>query len=294
MAINAAQKYLMYFDDVYKRESVTRFLETPSSLYEFKGANTVLINKLTISGNYDYSKSSGYSAGTVNNAWDSYTLDMDRGVKLPIDAVDAEEAHISAAKINDTYLREKFFPELDLYRFTKIYTDINGGAVSGTNIVEGTLDFDNVVAAIDAAIAVLDNAEVPKDMRIMFVSENTYQNMKQSGEVTNTRIITANSKILNRDIEVFDNMPLVRVPSSRFNSAATFGAGSNTTTGEAINFMIVYRNALMAIIKRSVLRIFSPDQQTDVDGWLMTARNYHGLNCYTNKQAGIFIHKKEA
>lgn len=294
MPITAAQQYLDYFDEVYKQASVTRFLETPADMYEFKGVNTVLINKLTISGNYDYSKSSGYTAGTVANDWDSYTLAMDRGVKLPIDAVDAEEARITAARINNTYLREKFFPELDLYRFTKMYTDIAGSAVAGTNIVSATLSFDNVVNAIDTGIAVLDNAEVPKDGRILFVSETTYQNMKKSGEVYNTRLITGNSQVLNRDIEIFDNMPLMRVPAGRFNSAATFGAGSNTLTGQYINFIILYRPALMAIIKRNVLRIFSPEQQTDVDGWLMTARNYHGLNVYTNKVAGVYIHKKAA
>ena len=292
MSMYYASQYLTYFDEVYKRESVTRFLETNPNVYEFKGANQVLVNKLTVSGNYDYSKASGYSPGTVANEWDAYTLDMDRGVKIPLDAVDADEARVTAAKIMDTYLREKFFPELDLYRFTAIYADIYASAVTGTNIVEGTPTADSVVDDIDAGIELLDDAEVPKANRVIFISENSYRMLKNSGEFFKTRIATEMSKTLNREIESLDGHFLIRVPSSRFNTAATFGSGSNTTTGTAINFMICHIPAIMAIIKRSVLRIFTPEQNLDSDGFLMTARNYHGCNVFENKVAGVYINKR--
>ncbi len=294
MSMNYASQYLTYFDEVYKRESVTRFLETNPAVYEFKGANQVLVNKLTVSGNYDYSKASGYSAGTVSNEWDAYTLEMDRGVKIPLDAVDADEARVTAAKIMDTYLREKFFPELDLYRFTAIYATIYASAVTGTNIVEGTPTADSVVDDIDAGIELLDDAEVPKANRVIFISENSYRMLKNSGEFFKTRIATEMSKTLNREIESLDGHFLVRVPSSRFNTAATFGSGSNSTTGTAINFMICHIPAIMAIIKRSVLRIFTPEQNLDSDGFLMTARNYHGCNVFENKVAGVYINKRAA
>lgn len=289
-----AKKYLSYFDDVYKMESVTRIMETPPLAYEFKGANQVLINKLTVSGNYDYNKSSGYNAGTVSNEWDAYTLGMDRGLKLAIDAVDSDEAQVTAAKIQDNFLREKFFPELDLYRFTKIYTDIAGSGVAGTNIVEATPTADTVINDIDAGIEILDDAEVPKSGRVIFISENSYRMLKNSGEFFKTRVATEMSKVLNREIEALDGHFLIRVPSSRFNTAANFGAGSNTLTGTSINFLICYLPAIMAIIKRSVLRIFTPEQNLDSDGYLMTSRNYHGCNVYENKVAGVYINKRAA
>lgn len=289
-----AKKYLDYFDEVYKMESVTRMLETDPNVYEFKGTNQVLINKLTVSGNYTYSKSSGYTAGSASNEFDAYSLSMDRGVKIPIDAVDSDEAHVTAAKIANTFLREKFFPELDLYRFTAIYTDIAGSPVAGTNIVEGTPTEDTVMDDLDAGIELLDDAEVPKSNRIIFISENTYRKLKNSGEIFKTRLATEMSKTLNREIESLDGHFLVRVPSSRFNTAATFGSGSNTLTGTSINFMIVHAPAIMAIIKRSVLRIFTPEQNLDSDGFLMTTRNYHGCRVFENKVSGVYIHKRAA
>lgn len=289
-----AKQYLDYFDDVYKLESKTRLLETNPSKYKFMGANQVLVNKLTVSGNYDYSKTTGYSAGSASNEWDAYTLAMDRGVKIPIDAVSSEEARVTAAKIMDSYLREKFFPELDQYRYSRIYSVINASAVSGTNIVEGTPTVDTCMNDIDAGIEVLDDAEVPQEGRIMYVSENFYRLLKNSGEFFKIRMAEQMSKVLNRNINTIDDVPLIRVPSSRFNSAFTFGSGSNTATGEAINFMIIHVPAIMAVIKRNVLRIFTPEQNLDSDGYLMTARNYHGLNVYENKVSGVYIHKRAA
>jgi len=294
MAMSYAKKYLNYFDDVYKVASVTRLLETPQMAVEFKGNNQVLVNTMTLSGNYDYSKSSGYTGGTVSNAWVAYELEMDRGLKIPIDAVDSDEARVTAAKIQDTYLRTKFFPELDLYRFTKIYSDLNGSAVSGTNIVEGTMTNDNIVNSLDAGIHLMNDAEVPKENRIIFISETSYRRLKGSGEFFKIKDATTKSRILDRSVEVYDGHILIPVPQSRFNTAATFGAGSNTTTGTNINFIIAFAPAIMAIIKRNVLRIFTPEQNLDSDGYLMTARQYHGCNLYSNKVAGVYINKEAA
>lgn len=294
MAMDYALKYLNYFDDIYKRESVTRILETDPIQYEFKGANQVLVNKITVSGNSDYNKATGYAAGSVANEFDAYSLAMDRGLKIPLDAVDSEEALVTAMKVQDSYLREKFFPELDLYRFTKIYYDINASGVSGTNIVEGTPDEDTVINDIDAGIELLDDAEVPKMGRVIFISENTYRMLKNSGEFYKTRVATEKSTILNREVDSLDGHFLIRVPSTRFNTAATFDAGSNSLTGTSINFMIAHIPAIMAIIKRNVLRIFTPEQNLDSDGFLMTARQYHGCNVYENKVAGVYINKRAA
>lgn len=293
MSNEYASQYLNYFDEVYKMESVTRLLETDPSNLEFKGSNQVFVNMLTVSGNYTYDRSGGYTGGSVANEWEGYTLAMDRGVKLPIDAVDAEEARITAAKIMDVYLKTKFFPELDLYRFTKMYTDLLASDIAGTNIVEGTPDEDTVVADLNAGIEALDDAEVPKTGRIIFISENSYRMLKNSGEFFKTRISNERSTILDSNVDSLDGHFLIRVPSGRFNTAATFGSGSNTLTGTSINFIVLHAPAIMAVIKRNVLRIFAPEQNKDSDGFVMTARNYHGLNIYENKMQGVYIHKRE-
>lgn len=292
MAYDFAKQYLAYFDQVYKVSSKTAILETGKDKYKPLGADQILVNNLTVSGNYDYSRTTGYSSGSVSNAWTAYSLDMDRGLKLSVDAMDLEEARITASKIQDVYLKEKFFPELDKYRFSKIYSIMSGdGDVSSTNIASGTPTNDNVIELLDTGIAQLNDSEVPAEQQVIFMSETTYKALKGSGDFYKTKVITEKSTMLNREVESLDGRFIIRVPQSRFKTAYTFGEGSVTATGDNINFMIVHVPAILAVIKRSVLRIFTPDQNMDSDGFVMNSRQYHGLNIFTNTRPGIYIHK---
>lgn len=288
MSIVKAQQYLNYVDEIYKKEGLTRLLETNGNAYKPVSSNIVLVNNVTLSGCYTYSRASGYAAGAVNNTWDSYTLEMDRGVKVQIDTMDSEEARIQAPYLASKWLRESLLPELDLYRFTKIKADF---ATNGGSVVEANLTYDTALDAIDTAVETMNDNEVPQN-RVMFVSENMYKLMKQSGDFFNVRMSQQNNGIIGRDIETFDNMPLVRVPVGRFNTAATFGEGTNTLTGKAINFMIVDPNAVIAIIKHNVMRVITPEYNGDADGYIVQCRAYHGCSVLKNKNNGIYIHSK--
>lgn len=292
MAYDYAKRYLSYFDDVYAKNATSRILETPSMAYEFLGVSQILVNTITVDGASDYSRTTGYASGSVANSYVAYDLSMDRGVKFSIDAMDLDEAQITSAKVMNTYLTTKFFPELDKYRYSKIYTDLSGSSLSGTNIVEATLTSADILSAIEDGINVLNEAEVPKDNRVIFITETMYSTLMKSSEIDTTRVITEMSNVYNREITKYNGHVFITVPTDRFNSAYTFGAGTITATGEDMNFMIVHLPAILAVIKRNVLRMFSPEQNQDSDGWLMVNRLYHDLHIFSNKFAGTYIHKK--
>jgi hypothetical protein len=292
MSITYTTQYLNYFDEVYKAESKTRLLETPQDALKFMDAHTVAVNKLTVSGNYTYSRTTGYAAGSADNAWSTYNLAMERGLGINYDALDVNEAKVTAQNILNNYLRTSYFPELDQYRFSRIYSVINGSSVAGTNIVEGTPTADTIFNDLDAGIELLDDAEVPRDNRILFISENSYRMMKNSGEIFKIKVVGQQSRILDRELESYDGHFIIRVPSSRFNTAFTFGEGSVTSTGKAINFMLVHAPAIMAVIKRSVMRIWTPEENLDADAYRVAARTTHGADVYDNKVSGVYIHKR--
>jgi hypothetical protein len=289
MAINYAKQYTDFVDEVYKQASLTRFLETPSTQYKPVNGNTILINSITVTGCKTYSRTTGYPAGTVANTWADYTLDMERGIKVPIDVMDMEEARIEGGRIANTWLRESFFPELDLYRFTKIYTDF---VAAGGSAVDADLTYDTAIDAIDTGIKTMNDNEVPKEGRLVFVSPNYMKLLKQSGEWYYNRTVQQNNGIVNRNITVFDDMPIIEVPSGRFNSAATFGEGTNTLTGKAINFMIVHQPSVIAVIKHSSLKIIPTEVNGDSDGIIVATREYHGCSLLDNKALkGVYIHR---
>jgi hypothetical protein len=119
--------------------------------------------------------------------------------------------------------------------------------------------------------------------------------MKQSGEFFNVRI--ANSKVIDRDIETFDGMPLIRVPKNRFYNTCTISAtdGYSIPGGsKALNFVIADKNAICAVKKYENPKIVSPANNNDADAYIYGYRTYHDLFVPDNKTDGIYIHAESS
>lgn len=129
----------------------------------------------------------------------------------------------------------------------------------------------------------------------MFVSNTMYKLMKQSGEWFNARIASEMNGILNREIQVFEGMPLIKVPSARFCNNFDFSATdgfSKATGSKDLNFVICDRNAVQAVVKYQKPKIVAPEYNTDGDFYVYGYRINHDLFSPTNKQAFVYIHAK--
>ena len=155
-----------------------------------------------------------------------------------------------------------------------------------------TVGSTDVPALIDVAEQTLGDDEVPVEGRILFVSEKAYAGIKAKI----TRIL-ANERGVNKEIEVYDDMPVVRVPKSRFNTAITLNDGTAdfgytvTAGGYPINFMIVHPDAVLPVVKHEIPRIFTPAQNINADAFLFQLRVYHDMFVLDNKVKGIYMHR---
>ena len=180
-------------------------------------------------------------------------------------------------------LRPMIIPEKDAYRFSKLVT------LCGMD-VEANLTYDTVLNAIDTGVEALEN-NMAGSRRVLYVSNGTYKLMKQSGELFNSRIVTQMNAEINREIMMFDNMPIIRVPSSLFNQICTLSATDGFTgSGKALNFMIVDIDAVAAPVKYLNPKIISPEMNADNDAFVFGFRVYHDLFVPTNKLNNIYIH----
>lgn len=165
----------------------------------------------------------------------------------------------------------------------------SGVTTASADITIGTTDCPSL---IDTAEQVMGDDEVPTEGRILYVSEKFYAGIKSKI----TRIL-ANENGVNREIEVFDGMPVVRVPKNRFNTAITLYDGSTnfgyavTAGGYAINFMIVHPSAVLPIVKHEVPRIWTPAQNINADAYKFDLRVYHDCFVLDQKVKGIYVHK---
>ena len=293
--IALAQKYLPLLDEVYKAESKTAILDMDSLRLDFINANTVKIYQLTTGALGNYSRATGFPAKDLTGTWETFTLSQDRGASFTVDAMDEDETlNLTVGATMSTFMRTAVIPEIDQYRFAK-YAGAAKLSATGT-ITPGTTD---VADAIALAEQELGNAEVPIEGRILFVSELAYRALK--GNITR---YLANENGVNKNIEVFDDMRVIRVPSGRFNTAATIGDNGFTQGGVAINFMIIHPSAVAQVVKHEVPRIFAPTENLLADAYKIDYRIYHdaftiehGTVQATSAHGqtnGIYLHKAGA
>lgn len=290
-SISYPVKYLEMLDRIYKASAATSILEAAASQYRLstEDEKTLYLKKMSLQGLGDYSRANGYDSGDVTISWEAHTFAIDRSKKFNLDAMDAMEAYTQITEVAAEFQRTHVIPEIDAYRFEKICTLCSLD-------VSADLTDDTAIAAVDTAIKTLDDAEVPQEGRIMFMSNEMYSLMKQSGEFINTRLIE-NPSAINRNITSFDGMPLVKVPTARFYNNFDFaasGAGGFAAAAGAknINFIIAYAPAVLGIIKHSAPKIITPEANQSYDGWSYAYRMYHDLFIPENKLSGVYIHTK--
>lgn len=285
------QQYITgILDEVYKRTSVSAILDMDSELVrDIEGMpGTVQIPSISFSGGLaDYNKSTGAVAGDVTLEWQAFKLTKDRARKFTIDSVDnMESAGVALANLASQFMRVHVIPEIDAYRFG-IYA---GKAPSGQKVA-AAISNATIEGAIETGIETLMDNEVPKENLVLFMSNAAYTQLK--GAVKGNRLLTGRDVTLG--VANYDDVPVYLVPSGRFNDKVSLTAsGGFTTSGNAINFLLMDRASAVQVVKHTATRLFAPQENIEVDGYQWRYRVYHDAFVPDNKANGIYLHTAAA
>lgn len=287
-----AERYLPIMDEVYKEASKTSILDAANSRVRFTGGDSVELYKVALNGLADYNRNSGYVNGAATGTWEKLTMAYDRARKFLVDRqTDEETLGMAFGTMAGEFIRTAVVPEVDALRFKKYFA--SAGTTANAAITVGTTD---VPGLIDTADQVMSDKEVPHEGRILFVSEKCYAGLKAKI----TRYI-ANEGVVNRNVEMYNDMRVIRVPEGRFYTDITLNDG--TTSGQTaggfvgktgaykLNFMIVHPSAVVNVIKQALPKIISPDLNQSADGWIFAYRLYHDAFVLANKTYGIYAHR---
>ena len=284
-----AEKYLPILDEIYQKESKSSIL-TANDI-KFTGANKVQIYKTSMQGLGDYDRQNGFIGGDVTGTWEEHELTQDRGRSFTIDTMDDEETlGMAFGSLVGEFLRTKVIPESDAYTFAKI--------VQTTGISHGThdqlSDITHPADELDAAIAQLNEDEVPDEGRLVFMSEAFYGKLKKD----TTRSIANADANINKTIETYDRVRIIRVPQKRFLSAITLKTGKSgqeeggyvpASTNYNLHFIMVDPRAIKKVAKHVLPRIFSPAVNQQADAWKFDYRLYYDAFVMENKVKGIYF-----
>lgn len=274
MAIDLATQFLPYVDEQFKAESKRQVITNND--FEFTGAHSVKVYKVTTSAMNDYDregKGSNYSRyGQIQGldaTTEEFPLKRDRSFTFAIDKLDVDEtkASLEAAAALARQLREVVIPEVDTYVYGKV--------VAGAGTTEtGSLTDKNVYDAILKATEVLDAAEVPETNRVLLVTPDTYTIMKKNASIVMATDVGQDMRKLGV-IDMLDGAAIIKVPKNRL--------------PEDVNFVLVHPSATVAPVKLSDYKIHQ--DPPGISGDLVEGRIAYDAFVLENKTKGIYVHK---
>lgn len=282
--ISLFQQYVPLLDEVYKEASKTDVLDgNPDLIRMGANANELIIPKMTMDGLADYSRNGGYVGGDVTLTNETVVCNFDRGRMFTVDSMDdAETAGVAFGMLAGEFIRTKVAPELDAFRFAT-YASADGVTMHCDNLLGG----EEVIAALRVATNAMDDAEVPMEDRILFITPAYYGLIQDMDGYSSREVLTRFSQV-------------IPVPQSRFYTKITQNDGttSGETTGgytiaedgQKINFMVVHKGAVIQFPKHISPKVVSPDMNPDADAWKFGYRQVSIAQVYENKTAGVYVH----
>lgn len=287
-SLEYAKRFVPIIDGIYKAGAVTQGMDAATRV-DFTGVNEVKVLKVSTSGLGDYNRETGYPKGDITAAWETLILTEERGKELSIDRMDNEEVlGMVFGTVTGNFMREHVIPELDAYRFAKY------ASTSGISTTTGAvLTKETILAAIDEAVRKLNADEVPLEGRRLYINSDLQPVL--NGALNRQ---WGSDGTVNTVLSGYNNMPIVYVPPTRFYTGITLNDGSTNwgyvkaAGATDINFMVIYPQAILQVVKFSLPKIFSPDINQDKDAWKFQFREYHDAFVYENKAKGIYLHKK--
>lgn len=284
--VNYATQFEKELKQKYSRELCTSGLTTQN--VSFVNANTIKIPYVTVGGYKDHSRAGGFNRQAVKNEFMTKTLGFDRDVEFFVDEMDVDESNesLSAANITNTFVTEHAIPETDAYRISKLYSDFvaAGGVVDNAAITAA-----NVLDKFDGWMEALDEAEVPQDGRILYVTPPIYTLIKQAEKV-NRVLDVSGQRGIDRRVRSLDEVAIQTVPSGRMKTAFDFTDGFKpAAAAKQVNMLLLHPTAVIACDKHSYIRLWAPGSHTTGDGYLYQNRKYGDLFVLDTRVKGIQI-----
>jgi len=278
MAIELATKFAPYTDEVFAAESKKSMLTNQD--FDFVGAHTVKVYKVSTSGMNDYNRS-----GADNGNWSRYgavagldatteemTLKKDRSFTFTIDKLDEDETaqQLAAASALARQQREVVIPEVDAYTYGVMCEK------AGHKPAAVALTAENIYNEILKANEALDDAEVPETDRVLTVIPSVYALMKKCPDIAMDTDI--GDEIRKKGvIAMLDGATVIKVPAKRM--------------PEGFGFMLAHPVATVAPTKLEDYKIHQ--DPPGISGSLVEGRICYDAFVLDNKTKAIYYQAME-
>lgn len=289
MPYNYAEQFEQILVQKYETEQKSWRLFNSNPGIGWLNAKTIKLPYITTTGYKDHSRTGSFNSGTLTNNWEAKTLAHDRDVEFFIDSMDVDETNLvlSVANITNTFETEQAIPERDCYTFSKLYSEFT---TTYSQTADTTaLTAANILEKFDTYMSAMDDASVPEEGRILYVTPATNKLLKEAQGITRFVHADSDETAIRRYVHELDDVEIISVPSARLKTAYNFTTGAVPATGaKQINMLLVHPDSVVARVKHEYIQVFTPgsDSRTG-DGYIYQNRAYWDAFLLSQRVAGI-------
>lgn len=307
MAINTIATAILFQQNLDKaavQQARTGWMESNAGKVIYKGGKEVKIPKLNMDGLGDYDRDNGFNGGSVTFAYQTKEMKHDRGRSFSIDEIDVDETSfvVTASTIMGEFQRTKVVPEIDATRIASLATMAMGVADDKQVEYGYTPVKTTIVDKIKLGIKKIREEGFEGDL-ICYVTYDVAMLVSQFyGEKLSAATFAING--VDTRVPAIDGVPLVEMTSNKmvtklkFNDGKTEGQKQGGFEKDAdgldLNFLIIAKEAPIAVSKTDNMRIFDPNTNQKARAWAMDYRKFHDIWVPDNKLPGLFANIKDA
>lgn len=284
--------YATEFGDIlvqkYEAEQKSNALYLSNPGIEWLDYKTLKVPYITTSGYKNHARTGAFNSGSLTNDYQTLTLSHDRDVEFFIDTMDADETKraLQVANITNVFESEQAIPERDCYTFSKLYADfVTASGTPDTTV----LSTSNILGTFDDLMCAMDDASVPEEGRILYVTPAVAKLLKEAQGLTRMVNVATDGAAIRRYVHELDDVEIVTVPSARLKTSYDFTTGAVAANGAGqINLLLVHPNSVVARMRHRYIQLFEPGSDSRAgDGWIYQNRAYWDAFLLTQRKAGI-------
>lgn len=253
---------------------------------DYRGGKYVEMNELDVDGLGNYDRNLGYPGGNITGSKQRFELTMDRGREFKIDAADNDETGflVTAAAAMSKFQDKWVIPEVDSYRYSKIYKEVK--AKKSSNILSDNISAGSITDQLADDITQLRDVVGGSVPLVVIMSGMTQKylgrDFARSLDYMNFIMGQLHTKVKNIDGNPFMIIPSARLKTEyKYYDGVTAGQqkGGFAPAPEAKDMLwqITPMTAPVAVGKIDKMRVFSPEEYQQADAWKTDYRLYHDL-----------------
>lgn len=295
-ALNYATSYGRELDQVFPYVlNFGALYATPNNgRYRWVNAKTIEIPRLSTTGRVPASRDSiTHAVRNYDNSWETKELSNQRKWSTLVHPMDIDETNMTATigNITRVFNEEQKFPEMDAYLISRLYslwtTSVASEGYVGKTADQTALTASSVLNVFDALMLNMDNARVPANGRILYVTNEVKTMLKQATQIQRDWDVQSSADSVNRVVNRLDEVQVIGVPATLMKTAYVFSTGyAPSPTAGQINMMLIHPTAVITPHKYEFAQLEAPSAMSE-GKYVYYEESYEDVFILNNKADAI-------